>query len=207
MADALAFVAGHLKNPTELIVIFTETKLKGAFVIDLDRKQDARGFFARAFCQEEFKAHGLKPLIAQGNVAHNIRKGTIRGMHFQFPPAAETKLVRCTRGGILDFIVDLRPESPTYLQHVAVDLNEENQRALYVPERFAHGYQTLHDNTDTSYSVGEFYSPANESGILYNDPRLGLRWPLPVTVVSEKDQKFARFDEAESEIKRRMSAI
>jgi dTDP-4-dehydrorhamnose 3,5-epimerase len=207
MADALAFVAGHLKNPTELIVIFTETKLKGAFVIDLDRKQDARGFFARAFCQEEFKAHGLKPLIAQGNVAHNIRKGTIRGMHFQFPPAAETKLVRCTRGAILDFIVDLRPESQTYLQHVVVDLNEDNQRALYVPERFAHGYQTLHDNTDTSYSVGEFYSPANESGILYNDPRLGLRWPLPVTVVSEKDQKFARFDEAESEIKRRMSAI
>jgi dTDP-4-dehydrorhamnose 3,5-epimerase len=207
MADALAFVAGHLKNPTELIVIFTETKLKGAFVIDLDRKQDARGFFARAFCQEEFKAHGLKPLIAQGNVAHNIRKGTIRGMHFQFPPAAETKLVRCTRGAILDIIVDLRPESPTYLQHVVVDLNEDNQRALYVPERFAHGYQTLHDNTDTSYSVGEFYSPANESGILYNDPRLGLRWPLPVTVVSEKDQKFARFDEAESEIKRRMSAI
>lgn len=207
MADALPFVAGHVKNPTELIVIFTETKLKGAFVIDLDRKQDARGFFARAFCQEEFKAHGLKPLIAQGNVAHNIRKGTIRGMHFQFPPAAETKLVRCTRGAILDIIVDLRPESPTYLQHVAVDLNEDNQRALYVPERFAHGYQTLHDNTDTSYSVGEFYSPANESGILYNDPRLGLRWPLPVTVVSEKDQKFARFDEAESEIKRRMSAI
>ncbi len=207
MADALAFVAGHLKNPTELIVIFTETKLKGAFVIDLDRKRDARGFFARAFCQEEFKAHGLKPLIAQGNVAHNIRKGTIRGMHFQFPPAAETKLVRCTRGAILDIIVDLRPESPTYLQHVAVDLNEDNQRALYVPERFAHGYQTLHDNTDTSYSVGEFYSPANESGILYNDPRLGLRWPLPVTVVSEKDQKFTRFDEAESEIKRRMSAI
>jgi dTDP-4-dehydrorhamnose 3,5-epimerase len=207
MADALAFVAGHLKNPTELIVIFTETKLKGAFVIDLDRKQDARGFFARAFCQEEFKAHGLKPLIAQGNVAHNIRKGTIRGMHFQFPPAAETKLVRCTRGAILDIIVDLRPESPTYLQHVVVDLNEDNQRALYVPERFAHGYQTLYDNTDTSYSVGEFYSPANESGILYNDPRLGLRWPLPVTVVSEKDQKFARFDEAESEIKRRMSAI
>jgi len=207
MADALAFVAGHLKNPTELIVIFTETKLKGAFVIDLDRKQDARGFFARAFCQEEFKAHGLKPLIAQGNVAHNIRKGTIRGMHFQFPPAAETKLVRCTRGAILDIIIDLRPESPTYLQHVAVDLNEDNQRALYVPERFAHGYQTLYDNTDTSYSVGEFYSPANESGILYNDPRLGLRWPLPVTVVSEKDQKFARLDEAESEIKRRMSAI
>jgi len=128
-------------------------------------------------------------------------------MHFQFPPAAETKLVRCTRGGILDIIVDLRPESPTYLQDFSVELTEDNQRALFVPERFAHGYQTLRDNTDTSYSVGEFYSPANESGILYNDPRLGLHWPLPVTVVSEKDQKFAQFEKTESEIKRRMSAI
>lgn len=188
-------------------MIFTEVKLKDAFIIDVDRKEDVRGFFARAFCQEEFKAHGLKPIVAQGNIAHNIRKGTIRGMHFQFPPAAETKLVRCTRGGILDIIVDLRPESPTYLHHVSVELTEDNHKALYVPERFAHGYQTLRDNTDTSYSVGEFYSPANEGGILYNDPRLGLRWPLPVSVVSEKDQKFAPFELSESEIRRRMSAI
>ncbi len=188
-------------------MIFTETKLKGAFLIDIDRKLDARGFFARAFCQEEFKAHGLKPLIAQGNIAHNTKKGTIRGMHFQFPMAAETKLVRCTRGAILDIIVDLRPESSTYLQHVSVELNESNHRALFVPERFAHGYQTLHDNTDTSYSVGEFYTPANECGILYNDPRLGLQWPLPVTVVSEKDQKFAPLEESQCEIKRRMSVI
>lgn len=186
-------------------MIFTETKLKGAFVIDLDRKQDERGFFARVFCQHEFKAYGLKPLIAQGNIAHNKRKGTIRGMHFQFLRAAETKLVRCTRGGILDIIVDLRPESSTYLQHISVELNEDNHRALFVPERFAHGYQTLHDNTDTSYSVGEFYTPADEYGILYNDPRLGLQWPLPVTVVSEKDQKFAPLDQSESEIKRRMA--
>ena len=140
-------------------MIFTETKLEGAFVIDLDRKEDSRGYFARAFCQEEFKAHGLKPVIAQGNIAYNRRKGTIRGMHFQYPPAAETKLVRCVRGAILDIIVDLRPESPTYLQHVAVELTEDNQRALYVPERFAHGYQVLRDDTDTSYSVGEFYTP------------------------------------------------
>lgn len=188
-------------------MIFKETKLKGAYTIDLDRKEDTRGFFARAFCQEEFKAHGLKPIIAQGNIAHNIRKGTIRGMHFQFPPAAETKLVRCTRGGILDIIVDLRPESPTYLQHVSVELTEDNHRALFVPERFAHGYQTLGDNTDTSYGVGEFYSPANEGGILYNDARLGLQWPLPVSVVSEKDQKFAPFDLSENEIRQRMSAI
>src|SRR3954449_8987877 len=188
-------------------MIFTETKLSGAYIIDIERREDDRGFFGRAFCQKEFEAHKIKPIIAQANIASNRKKGTMRGMHFQFPPAAESKLVRCTRGAILDIIVDLRPESPTYLQHVSVDLNEDNFRALYVPERFAHGYQALCDNTDTSYSVGEFYSPANESGILYNDPRLGLRWPLPVTVVSEKDQKFTRFDEAESEIKRRMSAI
>lgn len=190
-----------------MTLIFTETKLRGAFIIDLERREDSRGFFARGFCQNEFKAHGLKPIIAQGNIAHNIKKGTIRGMHFQFPPAAESKLVRCTRGGIVDIIVDLRPESPTYLQHIAVELNEDNQRALYVPERFAHGYQTLRDATDTSYAVGEFYSPANEFGILYNDPRLGLEWPLPVSVVSDKDQKFAPFEMSEGVIKSRMSVI
>src|SRR6476620_4800098 len=171
-------------------MIFTETKLKGAFIIDLDRKKDERGFFARAFCQKEFADHGIKPTIAQANIAHNARKGTIRGMHFQYPPAAETKLVRCTRGAILDIIVDLRPESDTYLQHVAVELNEDNQRALYVPERFAHGYQALRDDTDTSYQVGEFYTPNAEGGVMYNEPRLKLEWPLPVTVVSDKDKAF-----------------
>jgi dTDP-4-dehydrorhamnose 3,5-epimerase len=186
-------------------VIFTETKLKGAFVIDLERREDSRGFFARAFCQKEFEAHGLKPIIAQANLAHNIRVGTVRGMHFQYPPAAETKLVRCTRGAILDIIVDLRPESATYLQHVAVELNEDNQRALYVPERFAHGYQALRDNTDTSYQVGEFYTPNAEGGLMYDDPRLGLTWPLPVTVISEKDQMFERLDRIESELKRKMA--
>ena len=186
-------------------MIFTETKLKGAFVIDLERRDDSRGFFARGFCQKEFEAHGLKPTIAQANIAHNIRKGTVRGMHFQFPPAAETKLVRCTRGAILDIIVDLRPESPTYLQHIEVELNEDNQRALYVPERFAHGYQTLCDNTDTSYQVGEFYTPTTESGLMYNDPKLGLKWPLPVSVISDKDQKFALLAKIEPEVKRKMA--
>jgi dTDP-4-dehydrorhamnose 3,5-epimerase len=188
-------------------VIFIETKLKGAFVIDLERRGDPRGFFARAFCQNEFKAHGLKPVIAQANVASNLKKGTVRGMHFQFPPAAETKLVRCTRGAILDIIVDLRPESATFLQWIAVELNEENQRALYVPERFAHGYQTLRDNTDTSYQVGEFYTPAAEGGLGYNDPRLGLEWPLPATVISEKDQKFPLLDQIECELKRKMTVV
>lgn len=169
-------------------MIFTETRLEGAYVIDLERREDARGFFARVFCQHEFEAHGLKPIIAQANVAHNRQRGTVRGMHFQIPPAAETKLVRCTRGAILDIIVDLRPESPTYLQHVAVELNEDNQLALYVPERFAHGYQVLCDKTDTSYQVGEFYSPPHERALRYDDPRLGLTWPLPMTVISDKDR-------------------
>lgn len=187
-------------------MIFTETTLKGAFIIDLERREDQRGFFARAFCQKEFEQHGLKPVIAQANLAFNRLKGTLRGMHFQFPPAAETKLVRCTRGAILDIIVDLRPESPTYLQHTAVELNEDNHRALYVPERFAHGYQVLCDTTETSYQVGEFYTPSADSGLMYNDPRLGLKWPLPIAVISEKDQKFALLGKIEPELIRRMSS-
>ena len=185
-------------------MIFTETKLKGAFIIDLERREDSRGFFARAFCQNEFQAHGLKPTIAQANLASNKLKGTVRGMHFQFPPAAETKVVRCTRGAILDIIVDLRPESPTFLQHIEVELNAENQRALYVPERFAHGYQALRDNTDTSYQVGEFYTPGCEGGLMYNDPGLGLKWPLPVSVISDKDQQWKSFKDAEADIRQRM---
>ena len=186
-------------------MIFAETRLKGAFIIELERREDSRGFFARAFCQNEFKAHGLKPVIAQVNVALSIAAGTLRGMHFQYPPAAETKIVRCTRGALLDIIVDLRPESDTYLQHVTVELNEDNHRALFVPERFAHGYQTLSDKTETSYEVGEYYTPEAEGGLMYNDPRLGLQWPRPVTVISDKDQKFLSLDQIEPELKRRMT--
>ncbi len=183
----------------------TETKLKGAFVIDVDRREDNRGFFGRMFCQNEFAMHGLNSRIAQANVGSNIRQGTVRGMHFQYPPAAETKYVRCTRGAILDIIVDLRPESPTYLEHVAVELSADNQRGLYIPERFAHGYQTLEDRTDTVYIVGEFYSPDMEGGLLYDDPRLGLTWPLPVTTISEKDARWALLDDIEPTLRRRMS--
>jgi dTDP-4-dehydrorhamnose 3,5-epimerase len=186
-------------------MIFTETKLKGAFVIDIERKEDSRGFFARAFCQHEFGAHGLKPIIAQANIAFNRAKGTIRGMHFQFPPAAETKVVRCTRGAILDIIVDLRPQSPTFLDHVAVELTEDNYRALYVPERFAHGYQVLKDSTDTSYQVGEFYTPGCEGGLRHDDPRLNLDWPLPLTVISDKDRIWKLLDEQEQQIRQRMA--
>jgi dTDP-4-dehydrorhamnose 3,5-epimerase len=188
-------------------VIFTETKLKGAFVVDIERREDSRGFFARAFCQHEFAAHGLKPVIAQANIAFNRQKGTVRGMHFQFPPSAETKFVRATRGAIVDIIVDLRPESPTYLQHVAVELSEDNGRAIYVPERFAHGYQVLRDQTETSYQVGEFYTPGAEGGLLYDDPRLGLEWPLPMTVMSDKDRAWKPLEQQEAEIKQRMSLV
>src|SRR6185369_8701490 len=188
-------------------MIFTETKLKGAFILDIEKREDSRGFFARVFCQNEMKAHGLKPIIAQANTAFNLKKGTVRGMHFQFPPAAETKLVRCTRGAILDIIVDLRPESPTYLQHVEVELSEDNGRSLYVPERFGHGYQALRDKTETSYQVGEFYTPGSEGGLMYNDPRLKLQWPLPVSVISEKDAVWKLLDEEELELKRRMSQV
>jgi dTDP-4-dehydrorhamnose 3,5-epimerase len=185
-------------------VIFTETKLKGAFVLDMERREDNRGFFAREFCQREFAAHGLNPVIAQANIAFNARKGTLRGMHFQYPPVAETKLVRCTRGAILDIIVDLRPESPTYLSHVAVELSADNHRSLYVPERFAHGYQVLEDRTETSYQVGEFYAPGQEGGLLYSDRRLRLEWPLPVTEISEKDAAWKPLEEIEAQLRERM---
>jgi dTDP-4-dehydrorhamnose 3,5-epimerase len=186
-------------------MIFKETSLAGAYVIELEMLEDERGFFARAFCQNEFEEHGLNPVIAQGNIAFNVTKGTLRGMHFQYPPAAESKLVRCTRGAILDIIVDLRPESPTYLEHLAVELDEDNHTALYVPERFAHGYQTLRDRTETSYQVGEFYTPGTEGGLKYDDPRLDLRWPLPVSVMSEKDQNWQKFEEIREELEARMA--
>jgi dTDP-4-dehydrorhamnose 3,5-epimerase len=186
-------------------VIFTETDLAGAYVLALERRDDSRGFFARTFCQHEFEAHGLKAVIAQANVAYNKVKGTLRGMHFQHPPAPETKLVRVNRGAIVDIIVDLRPESPTYLQHVSVELSAENGLALFVPERFAHGYQTLVDDTETSYQVGEFYAPETEGGLRYDDPRLGLQWPLPVSSMSDKDREWKLLDEIEPELARRMA--
>jgi dTDP-4-dehydrorhamnose 3,5-epimerase len=183
-------------------VIFTETKLPGAFIVDLQPRGDERGFFARAFCQREFEAHGLKPLIAQANISFNYRKGTMRGLHYQLPPHAETKFVRCSRGAILDVIVDLRTESPTFLQHVAVELTADNRRGLYVPERFAHGYQVLEDNTETTYQVGEFYTPAAERGLRFDDPHLGIDWPLPVTDISDKDRNWPLLEGAEVRVAR-----
>src|SRR3954471_24151150 len=138
---------------------FTETGLTGAFVLDLELRSDDRGFFARAFCQKEFEAHGMKPMVAQCNCSYNYKTGTLRGMHYQLPPAAEAKLVRCTRGAIYDVIIDLRPDSPTHLRHIGVELAAEAYTALYVPRVFAHGFQTLTDDCEVSYQVSEFYAP------------------------------------------------
>ncbi|TAE61162.1 MAG: dTDP-4-dehydrorhamnose 3,5-epimerase [Nostocales cyanobacterium] len=171
-------------------MIFTETNLPGAFIIDLEEKPDHRGFFARTFCAQEFIDHGLKPTVAQCNLSFNHKKGTLRGMHYQILPAAETKLIRCTQGAIYDVIVDMRPESPTYLSHIGVELTAENHRALYVPEMFAHGYQALTDGAEVVYQVGEFYTPGYERGLRYNDPILGINWPITVTEISEKDRNW-----------------
>jgi dTDP-4-dehydrorhamnose 3,5-epimerase len=168
-------------------MIFIKTELKDAFIIELEQKPDQRGFFARSFCAEEFAAHGLKSTVAQCNLSFNYKKGTLRGMHFQTSPAAETKLIRCTYGAICDVIIDMRPDSPTFLSHLSVELSAENRRSLYVPEMFAHGYQTLTDNAEVTYQVGEFYTPGYEQGLRYNDPFFNITWPLPVAEISEKD--------------------
>lgn len=185
-------------------MIFIETELEGAFIIDVNPLSDSRGFFARAFCQRELEAHGLNFAIAQTNIGFSKVKGTVRGMHFQYPPAAEAKLVRCTRGAMLDIIVDLRPESPTYLRHIAVELSADNHRALYAPERFAHGYQVLEDATEMIYQTSEFYSPENAAGLMYNDPLLDLQWPLPAGQVSDKDSGWKLLQEIEPEVRGRM---
>ena len=168
-------------------MIFTETSLPGAFIIDVEPITDARGFFARWYCTKELADHGLAPVGAQGNLSYNRSPGTVRGMHMQRPPAAEAKLVRCPRGGVLDVIVDTRLGSPTRWQSTSVELTEGNRRALYVPEGFAHGYQTLTADAEVLYQVSEYYSPGHEVGLRYDDPDLGLEWPLPIETVSDKD--------------------
>ena len=186
-------------------MIFTETRLPGAYTVDLERRSDSRGYFGRAFCQREFESHGLETVMVQVNVGFSIRKGTLRGIHFQYPPHAEVKLVRATRGAVLDVIVDLRPESPTYLQHLSVELSADNERALYIPQRFAHGYQTLEDGAEVSYQTSEFYVPGADGGLAPLDPRLGIAWPLAVSEISEKDAGARLLDDIEPDLNQRMT--
>jgi dTDP-4-dehydrorhamnose 3,5-epimerase len=175
-------------------LIFTEITLPGAFVIDPERRADDRGFFARAYCANEFEQHGLNPRVVNTNLSRNARKGTLRGMHFQRPPYEEAKLVRCTRGAIYDVIIDLRPSSETFAQWIGVELTAESCRLLYVPEGFAHGFETLEDDTDVTYQVSEFYTPGSEGGLRYDDPTFGIDWPLPVSVISDKDATWPDFE-------------
>lgn len=166
---------------------FTETQLPGAFILDLEPHQDQRGLFARTFCTTEFLAHGLNPQVMQCNLAVTHTQGTIRGLHYQVAPATEVKLIRCIRGAIYDVIVDMRPDSPTYLSYIGIELSAGNQRSLYVPELFAHGYQTLTDDVEILAQVSQIYTPGAERGIRYDDPAIDIEWPLPITEISQKD--------------------
>ena len=173
---------------------FTETKLSGGFTIDLQRLEDDRGYFARVFDHQAFAEHGLETHVSQCNLSFNHRRGTVRGLHFQAAPHEEVKIVRCTRGAIFDVMVDLRPSSPTFRDWVGVELTADNYRLLYVPRGFAHGYQTLVDDTEVFYQVSAPYSPGSERGIPWNDPALGIDWPLEATVVSKKDRGWRQLE-------------
>jgi dTDP-4-dehydrorhamnose 3,5-epimerase len=172
---------------------FIETKLKGAFIIEPEKLEDERGFFARSFCRNEFKEHGLNDNLAQCNISFNKSKGTMRGMHLQVPPKAEAKLVRCTMGAIYDVIVDLQKDSSTYKKHIGVTLTPENRKMLYVPEGFVHGFITLEDNTEVFYQMSEFYAPEFTIGYRWNDPAFNIDWPIEVKVVSDRDRDYPDF--------------
>jgi dTDP-4-dehydrorhamnose 3,5-epimerase len=174
-------------------MIFTETRLKGAFILELERLEDSRGFFARSFCRKEFQAHGLNAAVAQCNVSHNRARGTLRGMHYAAAPFAEAKLVRCTAGALYDVIIDLRPDSPTYKQHLGEVLSAANHKMLYVPEGFAHGFQTLEDDTEVFYQMSQFYSPEHARGVRYNDPAFGIEWMIAKPVIADRDRDYPDF--------------
>lgn len=174
---------------------FHETELEGAYIIELEKLEDSRGFFARTFCQKELEDHGLAPTVAQANVSSNAKAGTLRGMHYQLPPYEEAKLIRCTRGALYDVIVDLRPDSVSYKRWLGVELTANNYRMLYVPANFAHGFITLEDDTEAIYFVSEFYTPGSERGLRWDDSQFNIKWPHPVDVISEKDASWPDFAE------------
>lgn len=177
-------------------MIFNETPLAGAYLIDIEKRGDERGFFARAFCEREFAQHGLATHFVQANNSLSTRKATLRGMHYQLAPKAETKFVRCIRGAFHDIILDLRLDSLTFGQSFGADLTAENRRMMYVPKGFAHGFITLADDTEAYYLVDEFYAPEYERGIRWNDSKFSIRWPTQPVVISERDQNLPHFDPA-----------
>lgn len=170
---------------------YTPTEVAGVMIIDIEPHRDDRGFFSRSFCTNEFAGYGLIATVAQTNISFNYARGTVRGLHRQVPPHPEAKLVRCTRGAIVDVAVDVRLESHTYGKHVMVELSTDNHRALFLPPYVAHGFQTLVDNTEVIYQVSGPYAPAGEQGFRWDDPEFGIEWPLPVTVISGKDANWS----------------
>lgn len=175
---------------------FTETELGGAFLIEINKIEDDRGFFGRAWCKNEFDKYGLSSNICQINTSHTIHKGTLRGMHYQVNPALESKFIRCTKGKIYDVIVDLRPESKTFLKWIGVELADTNYQMLYVPERFAHGFVTLSDNSEIYYLATQFYNPSAERGLRWDDPMINIKWPTDINIISEKDKGHPRVSQS-----------
>jgi dTDP-4-dehydrorhamnose 3,5-epimerase len=174
-------------------MIFHETQLSGAYLIEVERRVDERGFFARTWCQEEFAAKGLDPHLVQCSISFNVRKGTLRGMHYQIDPRPETRLVRCTQGAIHDVIVDLRTDSPTFRQSVSALLTPENRLMFYIPRSFAHGFFTLADNTEVFYQMSDLYSPEHARGARWNDPAFGISWPGEPVIISDRDRTYPDF--------------
>ena len=174
-------------------MIFTETPLAGAFIIDLEPRRDERGFFARAWCARELEAHGLETRIAQCDISRTVRRGTIRGLHYQRAPHAEVKVVRCIAGAVWDVIVDLRPTSRTYMQHLAVELSADNHRALYVPTGFAHGFQALTDDVELFYQMSEYYVADAGAGVRWNDRAFGIAWPIDDPFMNDRDRNYPDF--------------
>ena len=177
-------------------MIFTETELPGTTLIDLEKREDARGFFARSFCRQEFEAQGLEGDFVQMNASLSVEEGTLRGMHYQLPPAEEVKLVRCIAGALWDVVLDLRPDSPTFGRHFGAELSAENRRMMYVPRGCAHGFLTLAPNSEVLYMVSAFYAPESERGVRWDDPAFAIDWPRRPSVVSERDRGHPDFDPA-----------
>ncbi|MFH5833512.1 dTDP-4-dehydrorhamnose 3,5-epimerase [Halalkalibaculum sp. DA384] len=177
-------------------MLFKKTDLKDAYIIELERYADTRGFFARAFCEKEFANNGIKFPVVQANTSYSQKKHTLRGMHYQQEPHQEAKLIKCTKGAIFDAIIDMRPDSPTFKKWIGVELNQDNRRMLYVPEGFAHGFLTLKDDTEVYYPVSEFYAPGAEKGIRWNDPEFNIKWPAEPEVISRKDRSWPLFDDS-----------
>jgi dTDP-4-dehydrorhamnose 3,5-epimerase len=176
-------------------MIFNKTRLEGAYIVEMEKHEDERGFFSRSWCKNEFEDHGLNSRLVQANIGFSLKRGTLRGLHYQMPPYEEVKVVRCTMGAIYDVIVDLRPDSQTYKQWLSVELNCDNRKMLYVPEGFAQGYITLIDNTEMYYHTSQFYAPKSARGIRYDDPSFSIDWPIKVAVISEADKNWPNYED------------